>query len=176
MEEARAFQPDLVFLDLDLPEMGGYEVARRLRLEPAMKGVTMVAMTGYGQEEDRQRTQEAGFHLHLVKPIDFDRLEELLSLPADQIGRRAQSHTDPDSAERQSDSEADYMKRSVVAQDVITKFQSQSFTANTDMQSRASFRSGSRRDEDIPLPAALSVLRGGGERQQDCQENHENQF
>src|SRR5215813_8761954 len=126
LEEARAFHPDLVFLDLDLPEMDGYEVARRLRLEPAMKGVTLVAMTGYGQEEDRQRTQEAGFHLHLVKPIDFDKLEELLSLPADQIGRRAQSHTDPDSAERQSDTEADYMKRSVVAQDVITKFQSQS--------------------------------------------------
>src|SRR5262249_15037651 len=87
LEEARAFHPDLVFLDLDLPEMDGYEVARRLRLEPAMKGIALVAMTGYGQEEDRQRTQEAGFHLHLVKPIDFDRLEELLSLPTDQIGQ-----------------------------------------------------------------------------------------
>ena len=126
LEEARAFHPDLMFLDLDLPKMDGYEVARRLRLEPEMKSVTLIAMTGYGQEEDRQRTQEAGFHLHLVKPIDFDKLEELLSLPADQTGQYTQSHTDPDSAERQSDSEADYMDRRVIAQDVIAKFQSQS--------------------------------------------------
>jgi CheY-like chemotaxis protein len=68
--------------------------------------MTLVAMTGYGQEEDRQRTQEAGFNLHMVKPIDFDRLEELLSAPADQSARQARSQTDPDSAERQSDSDA----------------------------------------------------------------------
>jgi CheY-like chemotaxis protein len=85
LEEAHVFRPELMFLDLDLPKLDGYEVARRLRPEPAMRGVTLVAMTGYGQEEDRQRTQEAGFKLHLVKPIDFGRLEELLSAPADQI-------------------------------------------------------------------------------------------
>lgn len=83
LEEAQAFHPDLIFLDLDLPKMDGYEVARRLH--PVMKGVTLVAMTGYGQDEDRQRTQEAGFHLHLVKPVDFDMLQGLLSsLPANQ--------------------------------------------------------------------------------------------
>jgi len=79
LEGADAFRPDVMFLDLDLPKMDGYEVARRLRLEPAMRYMTLVAMTGYGQEEDRQRTQDAGFQLHLVKPVDFNKVEELLS-------------------------------------------------------------------------------------------------
>jgi CheY-like chemotaxis protein len=85
LEEARSFRPDVMFLDIDLPKMDGYEVARRLRLEPSMGGLTLVAMTGYGQEEERRRTREAGFHSHLVKPVDFDMLQELLSsLPANQ--------------------------------------------------------------------------------------------
>src|SRR5499426_1905405 len=85
LEEARSFRPDVMFLDISLPKMDGYEVARRLRLEPAMGGLTLVAMTGYGQEEERRRTREAGFHSHLVKPVDFDMLQELLSsLPANQ--------------------------------------------------------------------------------------------
>ena len=85
LEEARSFRPDVMFLDISLPKMDGYEVARRLRLDPAMGGLTLVAMTGYGQEEERRRTREAGFHSHLVKPVDFDMLQELLSsLPANQ--------------------------------------------------------------------------------------------
>jgi PAS domain S-box-containing protein len=124
LEEAQSFQPELIFLDLDLPKMDGYEVARRLR--PAMKGVTLVAMTGYGQEEDRQRTQEAGFNLHLVKPVDFDRLEELLSLPADQIDQYARSRADRGLAERQSDSDAEYMEPRGGGREVIAKFQPQS--------------------------------------------------
>src|SRR5215813_9720710 len=85
LEEALSFRPDVMFLDINLPKMDGYEVARRLRLEPSMSGLTLVAMTGYGQEEERRRTQEAGFHLHLVKPVDFDMLKELLSsLPTNQ--------------------------------------------------------------------------------------------
>jgi signal transduction histidine kinase/ActR/RegA family two-component response regulator len=79
LEEAHAFRPEVMFLDLDLPKVDGYEVARRLRREPAMRDMTMVAMTGYGQEEDRQRTQEAGFQSHMVKPVDFDKIEELLA-------------------------------------------------------------------------------------------------
>ena len=59
--------------------MNGYEEARRLRLGPAMRYMTLAAMTGYGQEEDRGRTQEACFKLHLVKPVDFNKVEELLS-------------------------------------------------------------------------------------------------
>jgi PAS domain S-box-containing protein len=85
LEEARSFRPDVIFLDLSLPKMDGYEVARRLRMEPATGGMTLVAMTGYGQEEERRRTREAGFDSHLVKPVDFDMLQELLSsLPANQ--------------------------------------------------------------------------------------------
>ncbi|MGH9938731.1 MAG: PAS domain-containing protein [Blastocatellia bacterium] len=95
VEEACAFRPDVVFLDLDLPKLDGYEVARRLR--PAMGGMTLVAMTGYGQEEDRRRTREAGFHSHLVKPVDFDLLEEMLSSLApsqsrNERRRRSASH------------------------------------------------------------------------------------
>jgi len=89
LEEARSFRPEVMFLDLGLPKMDGYEVARRLRLEPVMGGMTLVAMTGYGQEEERRRTREAGFHSHLVKPVDFDMLQELLSsLPANQSRNR----------------------------------------------------------------------------------------
>jgi CheY-like chemotaxis protein len=85
LEEARAFQPDFMFLDINLPEMDGYEVARRLRLDPELRGITLVAMTGYGQKEDRRRTQKAGFDHHFVKPIDHDMIYELmLSLPANQ--------------------------------------------------------------------------------------------
>ncbi len=81
LEKAQTFRPDVMFLDLSLPKMDGYEVARRLRLEPEMKDILLVAMTGYGSEEDRQRTQEAGFYTHLIKPVDFDKVEELLSSP-----------------------------------------------------------------------------------------------
>jgi PAS domain S-box-containing protein len=89
LEEARSFRPDVMFLDISLPKMDGYEVARRLRLEPGMGGLTLVAMTGYGQEEERRRTREAGFDSHLVKPVDFDMLQELLSsLPANQSRNR----------------------------------------------------------------------------------------
>jgi two-component system CheB/CheR fusion protein len=83
LEEALTFRPDVVFLDLSLPKMDGFEVARRLRSEPTMQDVKLIAMTGYSQESDRQRTQAAGFHLHLVKPVDFGMLQELLSsIPA----------------------------------------------------------------------------------------------
>jgi CheY-like chemotaxis protein len=85
LEAALAFRPDVMFLDIDLPKMDGYEVTRRLRLDPAMGGMTLVAMTGYGQEEERRRTRDAGFHSHMVKPVDFDMLQDLLSsLPANQ--------------------------------------------------------------------------------------------
>jgi CheY-like chemotaxis protein len=72
-----------MLLDLGLPKIDGYEVARRLRHDPEMSGLTLVAITGYGNEEERRRTSEAGFHSHLVKPVDFDLLRDLLSsLPA----------------------------------------------------------------------------------------------
>ena len=79
LELARQHRPDVVLLDIGLPLMDGYEVARRCREEPALKGMTLVAMTGYGQDSDRQRSQEAGFDAHLVKPVNLRDLMLLLA-------------------------------------------------------------------------------------------------
>ena len=81
LEGARGFQPEVVLLDIGLPGMNGYEVARELRKEPGLQGVVLVAMTGYGQEENRRRSCEAGFQAHLVKPLDPAVLKELLDHP-----------------------------------------------------------------------------------------------
>jgi CheY-like chemotaxis protein len=61
-----------------MPEMSGYEVARRIRALPEHRGATLIAVTGWGQEEDRRRSREAGFDLHLVKPITIDALAGVL--------------------------------------------------------------------------------------------------
>jgi PAS domain S-box-containing protein len=72
-------RPDLVLLDIGLPRMNGYEVCRRIRQQPWGRDLMLVALTGWGQEEDRQRSKEAGFDAHLVKPVDFDLLDRLLA-------------------------------------------------------------------------------------------------
>ncbi|MCW7537034.1 response regulator [Aquabacterium sp. A7-Y] len=69
---------DLVFLDLGLPELDGYEVARRLRAQCGAH-LRLVALTGYGSEQDRERTREAGFDEHVVKPPDLDELEAAIA-------------------------------------------------------------------------------------------------
>jgi PAS domain S-box-containing protein len=76
---ARDFGPAVAVLDIGLPDMNGYELARRLRLAPGGAGMTLIAATGWGQEQDRQRALDAGFDHHLTKPVDFNRL--LLLLP-----------------------------------------------------------------------------------------------
>lgn len=68
-------QPDVILLDIGLPDMDGYQVARRLRSDPALRGVVLVAVTGYGAEEDRRRALESGFDVHLSKPIDYATLQ-----------------------------------------------------------------------------------------------------
>lgn len=73
------FKPDVGLLDVGLPEMHGYELAKRLRAGPQMQGLRLVALTGYGQAEDRQRALAAGFDHHLVKPVDLDALERTLA-------------------------------------------------------------------------------------------------
>jgi PAS domain S-box-containing protein len=79
LEAALDYRPNVVLLDIGLPGMNGFEVAIRLRQQPALGNVVLVAMTGYGQEADRQRSQEAGFDHHLVKPADFGKVQEILA-------------------------------------------------------------------------------------------------
>jgi PAS domain S-box-containing protein len=74
VELARTHRPEIVLLDIGLPGMDGYEVAKQLRREEFCKDSLIIATSGYGQEEDRRRSQEAGFNHHLVKPVDFDAL------------------------------------------------------------------------------------------------------
>ncbi|MFN2407282.1 MAG: ATP-binding protein [Pyrinomonadaceae bacterium] len=79
LETATEYKPDVVLLDIGMPNMNGYEVARRLRREPQTKDVRVIAMTGYGQDSDRLRSQEAGCDHHLVKPVDTQKLQDLLA-------------------------------------------------------------------------------------------------
>jgi PAS domain S-box-containing protein len=79
LQLALAHKPDAIMLDIGLPGLDGYEVARRLREHEAFKSVPLIAMTGYGQEADKERSKEAGFNFHLVKPIDPERLQDLLA-------------------------------------------------------------------------------------------------
>lgn len=76
-------RPDVMIVDIGLPGLNGYQVAVRVRETPELKGIVLVAMTGYGQEEDRRRSTEAGFDYHLVKPADPQKLEAILA----QIGK-----------------------------------------------------------------------------------------
>jgi PAS domain S-box-containing protein len=77
-EIALAAPPEVVLLDIGLPDIDGYELARRLRAHPATRGCVLVALTGYGQASDRERALDAGFDLHLVKPVDIAELERWL--------------------------------------------------------------------------------------------------
>ena len=76
---AQDFRPSIILLDIGLPGMDGFEVARKLRKQAIFKEVVLVAMTGYGQDSDRQRSKAAGFNHHLVKPPDFNKLVQILS-------------------------------------------------------------------------------------------------
>ncbi len=81
LEAARAFKPRYVLLDIGLPGMSGYEVAGRLRQLPETQRAVLIALTGYSQEEDRQRSKEAGFDHHLVKPVSMAELTAVLNSP-----------------------------------------------------------------------------------------------
>jgi PAS domain S-box-containing protein len=79
LEMLGALKPDAVLLDIGLPEMDGYELARRIRARPELCGVRLIALSGYGQEEDKQRSLSAGFAAHLVKPVAMDLLSRELA-------------------------------------------------------------------------------------------------
>ncbi len=78
LREAEQFSPEVAFVDIGMPKVHGYEVARRLRAQPSTSGALLVAVTGWGQENDRKRAREAGFDRHLVKPVDPDEIDAIL--------------------------------------------------------------------------------------------------
>jgi len=84
LEMALEYQPDVVLLDIGLPDMNGYDVAQRLRQQPQTRNMKLIALTGYGQDSDRKLSQEAGFDHHLVKPVEPQKLQDLLDTPAKQ--------------------------------------------------------------------------------------------
>jgi signal transduction histidine kinase len=79
LEVAAGCHPDVVLLDIGMPKLDGYEVARRIRAEPWGKSTVLIALTGWGQDEDRRRSREVGFDSHLVKPLDPEMLSTLLA-------------------------------------------------------------------------------------------------
>ena len=83
VETAIDYRPDVVLLDIGLPRLNGYEVAKRLRQHPDLKNTVLIALTGYGQDTDRQISQQAGFNHHLVKPAEFDQLKKILATVRD---------------------------------------------------------------------------------------------
>lgn len=88
LAEAQRFRPEVIVLDIGLPGMSGYDVARRLRHDPEFKRTPLVAVTGYGQDSDRQRSRDAGFNYHLTKPVDPDVLKAFVAAP-DRFGWQA---------------------------------------------------------------------------------------
>jgi len=84
IEAVEAHRPDVVLLDIGLPKVSGHDVCRHVRAQAWGKDIVMIAVTGWGQQSDRRESQDAGFDGHLVKPVDYARLAELLrTLPRD---------------------------------------------------------------------------------------------
>ena len=82
IQVALDYKPDVALLDIGLPGLNGHEVARRIRKEPTLKNVVLIAMTGYGQDSDRQTSFDAGFNHHLVKPARFEDVKQILATVA----------------------------------------------------------------------------------------------
>jgi CheY-like chemotaxis protein len=82
LEAARVFRPEVVFLDIGMPRMDGYDLARRIREQHWDRRPALIALTGWGQERDWRWTREAGFDHHLVKPVDIEAVLEVLGDPA----------------------------------------------------------------------------------------------
>lgn len=79
LDVAAAFRPDVMFLDIGMPKLNGYEVARRIRQQTWGMDMVLIALTGWGQEEDKRRSREAGFDAHLVKPVLPATVEKLVA-------------------------------------------------------------------------------------------------
>jgi CheY-like chemotaxis protein len=87
LRTAESFAPDVMLLDIGLPDMNGYEVARLVRTHPVLRDVFLVAVTGWGSETDKSSAHAAGIDVHLTKPIDYPRLLGVLARAADGAGR-----------------------------------------------------------------------------------------
>jgi CheY-like chemotaxis protein len=74
-----SFQPDVALLDISMPNMDGYEIARRIRADSAGARMILIALTGWGQQRDKDSAREAGFDVHLVKPVDHSKLQQVLA-------------------------------------------------------------------------------------------------
>src|SRR6185295_15518687 len=84
VETAATLRPNMMLLDIGMPKLNGYEAARKIRALPWGNDIVLVAVTGWGQDEDRKKSREAGFDGHVVKPVDYNELLELLgSLSSD---------------------------------------------------------------------------------------------
>jgi len=79
MESVEKYRPEVVLLDIGLPKLDGHEVCRRIRQQPWGRDIVIIALTGWGQDDDRRKSEEAGFNGHLVKPVDYDKLLTLLA-------------------------------------------------------------------------------------------------
>lgn len=79
LAKAREFQPEVLLCDIGLPKMNGYDIAKAIRQDETLKGIFLVALTGYAMPEDLQRATEAGFDYHLAKPVDLDELNRMLT-------------------------------------------------------------------------------------------------
>jgi CheY-like chemotaxis protein len=99
LKAAEDYMPDVVLLDIGLPKMNGYDVCRAIRQSPWGKHLGMIALTGWGQPEDRRKSQEAGFDAHLVKPVTNDALLAAMasvpSIPGDcvQVNKHGEDYT-----------------------------------------------------------------------------------
>jgi len=82
VRQALSLRPDMALIDIGLPNLNGYEVARQIRAMPGGREIFLIALTGYGQPGDRQLAREAGFDAHLVKPVDIHRLSEIIAATA----------------------------------------------------------------------------------------------
>jgi PAS domain S-box-containing protein len=91
VEAVDGFRPDVVLMDIGLPKLNGYEAARRIREQQGGAGLVLIALTGWGQDEDRRRSREAGFDHHITKPVDFADLQRVLAEV--ELGREAAPHS-----------------------------------------------------------------------------------
>jgi len=79
IEAAKSFDPEIIILDIGIPEMNGYETCQAMQQYPILQNAIFVAHTGWGQKEHRERSKEAGFDYHLVKPVNFEALKSIIS-------------------------------------------------------------------------------------------------